>query len=204
MGLPDEKPRRATYADLAAVPANKVAEIIGGVLYIFPRPAPPNAFAASQLGDELGPFKQRHRKTRGPGGWIILPEPELHLGPTDDDDDVVPDFAGWRVERMAELPDAAYFTMIPDWVCEILSPSTEATDRAKKMPLYARVGVRHAWLVHPIARTLEVFVLNDARRWTLLDVHHGDVEVNAEPFEAVAIDLGEIWPTPTATDEAPG
>jgi len=144
MGLPAEKRLPAVYADLEAVPAHLVAEIINGELQTLPRPAPKHAKTASFLGGELhGPY---HKGLGGPGGWIILDEPEIHLGP----DVLVPDLAGWRVERMPELPDAAYFTLPPDWICEVLSPSTEAVDRADKMPIYAREGVRHAWLLDQI------------------------------------------------------
>jgi Uma2 family endonuclease len=114
-----------------------------------PRPASLHARAASSLGGELyGPFD---RGRGGPGGWIILDEPELHLH----GDMLVPDLAGWRRERMPELPDASAFELAPDWVFEVLSPSTAATDRAEKMPIYAREQVGQLWLVDPIAKTLE-------------------------------------------------
>src|SRR6476646_4505786 len=107
-----------TYADIEALPPNQVGEIVRGVLYANPRPASPHAAAASAVGEELGPPFKRGRG--GPGGWVILDEPELHLG----EDVLVPDLAGWRRERMPELPRAAFFTLAPDWACEVLSPST--------------------------------------------------------------------------------
>jgi hypothetical protein len=89
----------ATYADLEALPANMVGEILYGVLHAHPRPAPGHARASSRLGAELdGPFD---RGRGGPGGWIILDEPELHLGPHV----VVPDIAGWRRERLTPFPE---------------------------------------------------------------------------------------------------
>src|SRR5688572_17440640 len=143
MGQPAEKLRRATYADFDAVPPNRVAEIINGELRTTPRPAPPHAEAASVLGGELhGPFR---KGIGGPGGWRILDEPELHLQA----DILVPDLAGWRRGRMPHLPQTAYFELPPDWVCEVLSPSTEAVDRADKMPIYAREGIPYAWLLDP-------------------------------------------------------
>jgi Uma2 family endonuclease len=191
MGLPAEKPGRATYADLVAVPKRMVAEIVDGVLHVFPRPAPPHAYAASGLGMDVGgPFD---RGRGGPGGWRILDEPELHFGPADDRDVLVPDLAGWRLERMPKLPSTAYFTLAPDWVCEVLSPSTEVFDRAEKMPIYAREGVRHAWLVHPVHRTLEVFRLGKDRLWHLLGVHRDSAIVRAEPFDAVELALSALW-----------
>lgn len=189
MGQPAEKLRRATYADLLAVPAHLIAEIINGELRTQPRPAPAHAEAASALGGELyGPFR---KGVGGPGGWRILDEPELHLGP--EPDVLVPDLAGWRLERMPRRPETAYFEIPPDWVCEVLSPSTEADDRADKMPTYAREGVRYAWLVDPILKTLEVFVLSAERRWMLAGTHRGDARVRAEPFDAIELHLALLW-----------
>src|SRR5436190_12381377 len=139
MGQPAGKHRRATYADLEAVPPNKVAELIGGVLHVMPRPAPRHVNAEGALQGELfGPFQ---RGRGGPGGWWILPEPELHFpDPTapGEIEALAPDVAGWRRERMPELPETAYFTLAPDWLCEVLSRSTEDVDRDDKMPVYAR------------------------------------------------------------------
>ena|SRR5687768_3230717 len=115
--------KRATYQDVLNAPAQLAAEILGGELHLQPRRAKPHAAAASALGEELGPPFKRGRG--GPGGWVILDEPELHLGA----DVLVPDLAGWRVERMAELvDDEPYFTFAPDWVCEVLSARTAKYD----------------------------------------------------------------------------
>src|SRR6185503_7712374 len=169
--------KNATYADLCEVPENFVAEILGGDLYAFPRPASRHSFAASVLGAELmGPF---HRGKNGPGGWWLLNEPELHF----DADVLVPDIAGWRRERMPTFPDAKYITLAPDWVCEVLSPSTEKIDRSKKLAIYAREDVQHVWLVDPRLRTLEV-LRRDSQRWSLVAVHEGGASVRAEPFDA--------------------
>lgn len=184
MGEPAK--RRATYEDLLTAPKHLVAQIIGGVLITNPRPASLHARAASRLGAELdGPFD---RARGGPGGWLLLDEPELHLH----DDVLVPDLAGWRRERMPELPDAAAFDLAPDWVCEVLSPSTAATGRAEKMPVYARERVGHVWLVDPIARTLEVCRL-ESGRWVLLGTSAGDAKVRAEPFEVFELGLAGLW-----------
>ena len=178
--------RRATYVDLLAVPEHCVGEILNGVLLTQPRPASRHARAASRLGAELdGPFD---RARGGPGGWLLLDEPELHLH----GDVLVPDLAGWRRERMPELPDAAAFELAPDWVCEVLSPSTAATDRAEKMPIYAREGVSRIWLVDPIAQTLETYRL-EVGRWSLLGTWRDDATVRAEPFEALGLDLAGLW-----------
>ncbi len=191
--------RRATYADVLGAPKHHVAEILFGVLYTHPRPDAKHTRAASRLGAGLdGPFDRGHG---GPGGWIILDEPELHLGAKEVEDIVVPDIAGWRRDRMAEVPDVAHFTLAPDWVCEVLSGSTAAMDRSEKMPIYARERVGHVWLVDPITRTLELYRLarrtkkktKKAPEWTLVGVHRDDARVRAEPFDAVAIDLGALW-----------
>jgi Uma2 family endonuclease len=178
--------RPATYQDLVALPDHVVAEIIDGDLYASPRPAPTHAWVHSWLGGLLlPPYGRGHG---GPGGWIILYEPELHLGA----DVLVPDLAGWRRERMPRLPDTAYFALAPDWICEVLSPSTASIDRAKKLRIYGREGVAHAWLLDPIAQTLEAFEL-EAGRWMVLETFAGSSPVRVRPFEAVALDLGLLW-----------
>jgi Uma2 family endonuclease len=117
-----------------------------------------------------------------------LDEPELHLG----GDVLVPDLAGWRRARMPQFPDAAAFTLAPDWVCEVLSSGTERLDRARKMPAYAREGVLHVWLLSPSARILEVYRLT-GDGWLLLATHAGATCVRAEPFDAVELDLAPLW-----------
>ena len=186
-GMGEPPRRRATYQDVLDAPPHKVAEVLDGVLHLHPRPAKPHALASSALGEELGPpFK---RGKNGPGGWILVDEPELHLGA----DVLVPDLAGWRRERMPFVTDEeAYFTLAPDWVCEVLSPSTERTDRADKLKIYAREHVRHVWLVNPLERFLEVLRLSDGR-YTILDVHRDDAVVRAEPFDAIELSLGVLW-----------
>jgi Uma2 family endonuclease len=184
MATPAKRP--ATYDDLLSVPAHRVAEIVDGDLHVSPRPAFRHALATSALGsDLLAPF---HRGRGGPGGWWILFEPELHLGP----DVLVPDLAGWRRERMPQVPDVAAGAVVPDWVCEVLSPKTESLDRTRKMPAYAREGVLHLWLVSPQARTLEVYRLSEGR-WLLLGTYDAAARVRAEPFDAVEIELAALW-----------
>lgn len=178
--------RPATYTDLEALPPNMVGEIIAGELYASPRPAIPHAHASSRLGGVLmGPFDLGWN---GPGGWLLLDEPELHLG----GDVLVPDLAGWSLERLPEAPRTTALTLAPDWSCEILSPSTEARDRAVKLPAYAREGIRHVWLVDPDVRTLEVFRLTGTN-YTLLATYAGDSRLRAEPFEAIELKLSVLW-----------
>jgi Uma2 family endonuclease len=186
----DPARKLATYEELCAVPRQLVAEIIDGVLRTHPRPAPPHARAASKLGAKLD--RVFDEGEGGPGGWSILDEPEIHFA---NGDILVPDLASWRVERMAQLPTTAYFEIAPDWVCEVLSPSTEAEDRADKMPSYAASEVGHVWLIDPLLRTLEVFRL-EAKRWTLLTTVRGDARVRAEPFKELKLDLSSLWGVP--------
>jgi Uma2 family endonuclease len=180
--------RQALYDAYCAVPEHERAEIIDGTLYVSPRPAPRHANAATGLGAELrGPFQ---RGRGGPGGWWILFEPELQLVSLEP---MAPDLAGWRVERMPTLPETAFFTLAPDWICEVLSKSTESVDRTKKLPIYAAHGVAHVWLIDPIAKTLEVHSLGDDRRWRDVRIYEGDARVRAEPFAAIEIELAGLW-----------
>jgi Uma2 family endonuclease len=177
---------RMLYDALCELPPNKVGEIVDGELYTSPRPAAPHTRVASQLGGELsGPFD---RGRGGPGGWIILDEPELQLhGQV-----LVPDLAGWRRTRMPFVPDAPAFELAPDWVCEVLSPSTSTLDRTRKLPVYAREGVEYAWLLEPLQRTLEVFKLQ-GQQWITVGTWDGDAKVRAEPFDAIELALADLW-----------
>lgn len=173
-----------------AAPPSMVAEVLGGELSLMPRPRRRHARSAGRLGAELdGPFD---RGRDGPGGWVFLPEPELHLGLKPDI--LLPDLAGWRRERLAEgfLDESDDLTLAPDWVCEVLSPSTESVDRERKLPIYHREGVGHAWLVDPVLRTLEVFRRHDLG-WLLVGTSSGDAIVRAEPFDAAALGLAALW-----------
>jgi Uma2 family endonuclease len=196
-------------AAFAAAPPEAVVEILDGELHTFPRPARPHTRAASRLGRRLGPFDD---DDGDPGGWVILDEPELHLGPGPDK--LVPDLAGWKRERM---PDAigpedgpSHYDVAPDWICEVISPRTERTVpvgpqaaphpalltertyRGKKMRIYRREGVAHAWLINPLAQTLEVYRLSD-RQWTLVETYEGEAAVRAEPFDAIELPLAALW-----------
>ncbi len=178
--------RGATYDDVVAAPADKIAEITDGDLYLTPRPAPRHARVASALTSDLHDAFDRGRS--GPGGWWVLFEPELHL----DGNVLVPDIAAWRRTRMAALPDEAWFELPPDWVCEVLSVSTEELDRRKKLPLYALAGIPHLWLVDPASKRLEVYS-REGVEWTLTSISTETELVSAEPFESIAIELGRFW-----------
>jgi len=188
----DDSSRDDVYDVYLRVPAHLRSEIVRGTLYVMSRPAPKHATTASGLGADLYGAFQRGRG--GPGGWWIIDEPELQLVPREP---IVPDLAGWRVERMPELPDTACFTLVPDWVCEVLSRSTERLDRDEKLPYYAEHGVRHVWLLDPIDQRLEVHTLDPAtKRWREVEIHRGEIAVRAAPFDAIELDLAALWSPP--------
>jgi Uma2 family endonuclease len=185
--------RPATYEDLCALPENVIGEIVDGELFASPRLAPRYAMAMSALGGELRPFVRGRSR---PGGWVILDMPEWHQG----EDVLVPDLAGWLRERMPHMPDAAWFELRPDWVCEVLSPSTAILDRTRKQEIYRQQGVPWLWFVDPIARTIEVLKLS-GQDLIVAGTFGGDGEMRVPPFDAVAIDVGALWDSPTP---APG
>jgi len=155
--------RPASYDDLVDLPDNVVGEIIAGELITHPRPSPKHALAASAIGSAV--FSRFDRSSPdGPGGWWILDEPECHLG-----NDVA-----------------------PDWVCEIISPSTHKYDRSTKRDVYAREHISHYWIVDPVERLIEVFELVDSR-WVLVLTAQDDLKVSLMPFEGIPFDLGRLW-----------
>ncbi len=184
--MADPAKRLATYDDVLAAPEPQIAQIIDGELVLQPRPSSAHASSSSILGMEIGP--PFHRGKGGPGGWVILDEPELHLGA----DVLVPDLAGWTRTRMPELPMAAFFTLAPDWVCEVLSPSTARIDRVRKSRIYARERITHLWFLDPDARTLEVWRIDGDSYRVVLTAEDADV-VQAEPFDAIELDLAVLW-----------
>ncbi len=181
------KSRQATYADIQALPPNVTGEILYGVLHTHPRPARPHIFAASAIGTIIGsPFQFGQD---GPGGWVILDEPELHLG----EHIVVPDLAGWRSERFTETEDGPWYEVAPDWICELQSPSTRSVDIGPKRRIYAEFGVECLWYVDPVARTLEVFQRIDTN-WLLSKAFVDNETVSAPPFLPFAFSLSKLWP----------
>jgi Uma2 family endonuclease len=181
------KHRAATYADIEALPAHKLGEIVGDELVVSPRPAPLHALATTALAGALNdPSKGL---VDGPKGWWILFEPELHF----EQQVLVPDIAGWRRDRMPALPRDAFFDVSPDWLCETLSPSTAVLDRTRKLEIYRQQRVGYVWLVDPIARTLEALGL-EGEGWRVLANHGGDETIRVAPFEGVELDLSRLWP----------
>jgi len=190
--------KRATYADIEAAPQDVVAEIIDGELFTHPRPFVRHAATAVSLAGELtGPYQKGRG---GPGGWVFAIEPELHL----DDQILVPDLAGWRREAAARIDLDTHIKVAPDWVCEILSASTEARDRSVKSNIYAAAGVGHMWLVDPRLQLLQAMERVDGR-WLLLGSWRSDDEARVAPFEAILISLADLWPLdkPLGLHESP-
>jgi Uma2 family endonuclease len=183
-------PRLATWDDLVRVHADdrRVHEVIGGSLEPAPRPLPRHGRAQAQLSGRLLPFDP------GPpdGGWWIVVEPDVRLSPHDI---VAPDLAGWRRSRMPALPDARPVDLVPDWLCEVVSPGRARQDRVRKANLYLRSGVPHYWIVDPDARTLEAFEAREGGWLRLGGWSDGDT-VRIAPFEAVEIDVGGLFPPP--------
>jgi len=176
----------ATERDLDGLPEGVKGQIIDGELVVLPRPGHPHLMSAAGLSAILG-GQFLFGFGGGPGGWIILAEPEIRFGR----DLLIPDLAGWRKERFAAPRKGPYVVSL-DWVCEILSPTTVRIDRVRKLSIYAREHVGHAWLIDPLSRTLEVFSLHE-ERWLLVGSHQDDEKVRAQPFAAVEIDLSLLW-----------
>ncbi len=176
----------AVYDDLYTIPDTMIGQIIGGELFAMPRPSPRHAQAASILGIRIGgPF---YLGEGGPGGWLILDEPEIQL----DSHTFVPDIAGWKKERLGKIPETNWISVVPDWICEVLSPGTARIDKKKKMPIYAQFGVPYLWLVDPLEKTLEIFRLDNGN-WLVAAVYSEDDIVRAEPFQAIEINLSSLW-----------
>ena len=185
-------PRPSLYEQLEALPEGLTGEILNGQIYTQPRPSLPHVITATSLADELvSPFQKGRG---GPGGWWIAVEPELHF--IQDTEVDVPDLAGWRRERLARFPQGHRVAVVPDWVCEILSPSTKSKDRMVKMPIYAHFGVAYAWLIDPLTHTLEAYAL-EGEAWREIGRFAGAALVSVAPFDAVTINLGDLW-APTA------
>ncbi len=179
--------RRATYQDVLDAPAHKIAEVVDGELSLQPRPNVRHARAATRLTGALD--EAFGRKKGGHGGWIILFEPEIHVG----GNILVPDIAGWLRTSVESLDlEAAYFDTRPDWVCEILSPPTQVLDRSRKMDLYAAEGVGHLWFVDPAAKMLEAYQ-RSADGWLRLGTWSDDATPNVAPFDALDLELALLW-----------
>ncbi|MFZ6182250.1 Uma2 family endonuclease [Nannocystis pusilla] len=178
----------ATYDDLLAYPSEVKAEIFAGEIHVQPSALPGHSRAQRSLSHFIGgPFDD---DTQGPQGWWILIEIDVRFGAHDV---VRPDLVGWRRTRLPDLPHIRPIDVVPDWICEVLSPSTERVDRVRKQQLYARHGVPHYWLVDPIERVLEAYVL-DGAQWRIAGTYDDTALARIPPFEAVELPVGRLFP----------
>jgi len=178
---------RKRKRDIINAPFHWVGEVVKHGMYVSPPLESPQSRAVARLGMQLGSAFDLGEG--GPGGWVILYEPELHLG---NNDVLVPDLAGWRRERMPELPQTAAFTLAPDWVCEVTSSATAVLDR-EKAKVYARQRVSHLWWVDPFKRLMEVYHRPEGEHWNRLAHWSGDALAQAAPFEALPLKLAPLW-----------
>lgn len=199
MTLAKKLVHHATRADLDEIPLGWRGEIIDGTLYAFPRPRFAHADIESLVTSDIKNPYQRGRG--GPGGWWILAEPGIELPRAAE---FSPDVAGWRRERMPTPPSAgAAIAVVPDWICEILSPSTASYDNIVKRRFYAEIGVAFLWYVDPRDRSLLACQLVDGK-WVELGVFAAEEKVRVPPFEGVELDLAEWWQSVSDTREGDG
>jgi Uma2 family endonuclease len=178
--------KSATYQDVLDAPENMVAELLDGELFLSPRPGEPHARAEIRISSFLT-SRFEWGESGGPGGWVFRVEPEIHI----EDKVVVPDVAGWRKERFVK-PEKPYYEVIPDWLCEIASPSTAKIDRKHKLPLYLESGVQFVWLVDPVMRALDVYGAL-AGKWYVAQSFAENEVARAKPFEEIDFDLTLLW-----------
>jgi Uma2 family endonuclease len=180
----------ATYLDILALPQDVKGEVVHGMLYVQPAPIPRHSKVQRALSRFVGGPFDDDDGYGGPGGWWILLEVDVRLG---EHDIVRPDLAGWRRSRLPEPWDVRPIEVVPDWVCEVTSPSNARHDRVTKARLYAEVGVPSLWLIDPSARVLEALVLDGAAWLEAGRFSDGDV-ARIPPFEAIDLDVGRLFP----------
>jgi Uma2 family endonuclease len=181
--------RPATIEDIEALPSHLKGEIIDGELYVQPRPRARHArIEGMVVGSTQGPYDLGRG---GPGGWWILPEPGIEVPGSPE---FSPDVAGWKRDRLPELPDDAPIRVVPDWICEVLSPHTRGYDLLKKRPFYARLGVGWLWYVDAEAQTITVSQLRQGE-WVEVAVHGEAERVRLQPFPETELDLATWWVT---------
>lgn len=191
-------PTLATYADLLALPEDSRAEVIAGEVIASPSPLPRHSHVQGSARNFIGGPFQDDDGRGGPGGWWIFVEVDVALGPHDI---VRPDLAGWRRHRLPRPGAVRPIEVVPDWICEILSPSTAARDRVHKRALYARASVPHYWLIDPDARVLEALTLQ-AGAWLEAGVLDDTAVARIAPFEAIELEVGRLF-LPREADEPP-
>jgi Uma2 family endonuclease len=186
----------ATYEDLLALPEGSRGEVLGGELVTAPAPLPQHSNVQGAARRFLGgPFHDDHGRG-GPGGWWIFAEVDIALGTNDI---VRPDLSGWRRQRLPQPGKIRPIEVVPDWVCEVVSPTSAARDRVTKRKLYARCGVPFYWLIDPEARVLEALALRDGV-WVETGVFDDSATARIVPFEAIDLEVGRLF-LPREADE---
>lgn len=208
--MADPAHKLATYEDLLALPEGVRGEVIGGELVIVPPTVPTDGGARMMSPSALprhgrvqralsryigGPFDD---DIEGPEGWWIFNECDVAVTVHDV---LTPDMLGYRRARMPNFPDDRPLTIPPDWVCEILSPSTERRDRTVKADLYHLAGVAWYWLVHPERRMLEAWARED-EGWRRLGAWTDEQRARITPFDEVELDIARLFPPREAPDPA--
>jgi len=178
----------ATYQDILDAPDDMRAEVVNGELHLLPRAAPRHQRFSFLFGNALE-TSLRDRKS-GHSGWVFIPDTNVHLS---DHDICGPDIAGWRVETMPDVPETAHITIRPDWVCEIISPSSERLDRHDKFAMYANFGIPYYWIVDHRNRLVEAYALEQGR-WVAIGVGSNDDAISFAPFDTIGLELGRLWP----------
>jgi Uma2 family endonuclease len=186
----DAMPRAgaATAADIELLERH---EVVGGEIVRKAMPVIRHSIIQARIVVALAGFHGQGSGGQSPGGWWIGTEPTIELATHEV---YQPDVAGWRLERVPEL-DEYPIRLVPDWVCEILSPSTADRDLGHKLRGYHRAHVGHYWIVEPVAQILTVYRWQEAGYTTALTARAGEL-VRAEPFDALEIALAAIFDIP--------
>ena len=182
-------PRLATYEDLLSLAEDVRAQILNGQIVTSPAPLPRHSKAQGSIRRFIGAPFDDDDGHGGPGGWWIFLEVDVRLTLHNV---VRPDLAGWRRERLPSPGDVRPIEVVPDWICEVISPSTASLDRVTKRELYARHGVKHYWLVDPEARTLEALELQ-GERWVELGAWDDTASARIAPFAELELPIGRLF-----------
>jgi len=182
--MPVLQKRNATLEDYTATGEGVPALLLDGDLWLLDPPTPAHQQAAAEIGAQLRPAARRVDAL----GWVILPEINLRLGPHM----FGPDLAGWRRSRMPQRPDSSHIEVVPDWVCEILSPSTSRFDKGRKREIYATAGVETLWFVDPRNHSVDILTLTGAE-YRVTTYAEQNEKVALPPFIDIELDLSLFW-----------